>query len=278
MTQQSILLIGDFVQMTELSVQTLRYYHQQGLLVPADIGESGYRGYTFDQTHQALLIMALRRAGVGIGEIRTILDSPELLPGALSKHQAKLISQRTEQDDAMAQAWQLAKGWPQAALRRNQAGTSIIRRVPSEVATPNAAALPHRVRDAAQTLRDELVDAGVLIVDPPWCQYALQTSEDKQQINTPQGPDWLVAVNIPGPRNAPGSLPSGTDILSLPGCQEFSVHLPNAPTMVAYAAAVEYLVRTMTAQDLVPDFSRLRYVLERDHVELALAVASSESG
>lgn len=276
MTQQSILSIGDFALMTELPARTLRYYHLQGLLVPAEIGESGYRGYTFEQTHQALLIMALRQSGVSIREIRDVLNTPGLLPQVLTKNQTELTRQRNRQDNAMAHAWQLARGWPQAEIRNKPAAATIIRRVSSEIATSNAVMLPLRVRAAAEALRSELTDAGVEIIGPPWCQYALQTPEDKAKSKTSQGPDWLVAVDLHGPENSPHPLPANTAILNLPGSQELSVHLPAVPTMVTYAAAVEYLIKTSLERELVPNFSRLRYALENDHVEIALAVNPDE--
>ena len=40
------LSIGDFSLMTHLSIKTLRYYHQVGLLEPAEVDEhTGYRSY-----------------------------------------------------------------------------------------------------------------------------------------------------------------------------------------------------------------------------------------
>ncbi len=276
MTQRSILSIGDFALMTELPARTLRYYHFQGLLVPAEIGESGYRGYTFEQTHQALLIMALRRSGVSIRQIRDVLNTPGLLPEVLTKNQTELTRQRNRQDNAMENAWQLSRGWPRAEIRNKPAATAIIRQVSGETATSNAAILPQRVRVAAEALRHELTDAGVEIIGPPWCQYALRTPEDKAKSKTSQGPDWLVAVDLHGSENAPHPLPINTDILNITDSQELIVHLPAVPTMVSYAAAIEYLIRTSLEHDLVPDFSRLRYTLENDHVEIVLAVNADE--
>lgn len=264
--------------MTGLSPQTLRYYHQQDLLIPAEIGESGYRGYTFDQTHQALLIMTLRNASVSIDEIRTILDAPDLLPEALSKQQIELTRKRARENDAMTQAWRLSRGWPQAETRHNPATTAIIKQIAGEASAPASTVLPQHVCREAENLRRELIDAGMPSVGSPWCQYALRTLADKQKIHTSQGPDWLIAVDLPSSETLMNRLPANTDILHLPGDQELILQLPKKPTMVAYAAAVEYLLRTALVQELMPDFSRLRYTLEQDHVELALAVAPCEPG
>ena len=45
-----MLSIKDFSEMAHLSAQTLRYYHAEGLLIPAQVDEqTGYRSYTYDQ-------------------------------------------------------------------------------------------------------------------------------------------------------------------------------------------------------------------------------------
>jgi len=277
MTQRSFLSIGDFALMTGLPAQTPRYYHRQGLLEPTQIDEeTGYRGYTFDQTHHALLIMALRRAAVSIREIRTILASPDLLPEVLTGHQLELTRQRSRQDSAMALAWQLAKGWPRADARDRPTAAAVVRLVAGETAASDGVILPKRVRAAAEVLQRELVDAGFEVTGPPWCQYALQTAVDKEKAKSPQGPDWIVAVDLRAAGDSLHSLPPNTAFLNLPGRREFMVPLPEVPTMVAYAAAVEYLTRTLVEQELVPDFNRLRYVLEQDHIELVLAVDPGE--
>lgn len=44
------LTIGDFSLITHLSIKTLRYYHQAGLLEPAEVDPStGYRYYRVEQ-------------------------------------------------------------------------------------------------------------------------------------------------------------------------------------------------------------------------------------
>ncbi len=273
MTEQPMLSIGDFSQMSTLSAQTLRYYHLQGLLVPAEVDEdTGYRGYTFDQTHHALLIVALRRAAVSIRDIRAVLDAPELLPGVLGEHQAMLDRQRSHEDSAMAEAWQLAKGWPIADIRDHASGTAIMKQVPGEEIGLGDPVIPQRIRAEAEALQCELIGAGLETTGLVWCQYALQSPEDKAKIMMPQGPDWIVAVDLHRPEDAPHPLPSNSALHGCSDRRELVVHLPGTPTMVSYAAAIEHVTRTCRDQNLVPDFNQLRYGLADDHIELALAV------
>lgn len=276
MNHKPLLSIGDFAVTTTLSAQTLRYYHSEGLLVPVEVDErTGYRGYTFEQVHRALLIVALRGAGVSIRGVRAVLDTPDLLPEVLREHQLVLDRRRSQENDAMVQARRLAEGWPTADERRKPATTAVGRRVPGEAVDAGGAVVPPRVRAAAVALHRELVDAGVGISGPAWCQYALDTAQDKAKVLSPEGPDWTVAVDLQASKGALQPLPAGSGLLDCPSRRELVVHLAGAPTMVVFAAALEHLSRTSLEKGLVPDLGRPRYVLEGEHVRLALSVDSA---
>ena len=46
----TVLTIGEFSRITDLSIKTLRRYHEADLLPPAHVdGQGGYRYYTFEQ-------------------------------------------------------------------------------------------------------------------------------------------------------------------------------------------------------------------------------------
>jgi DNA-binding transcriptional MerR regulator len=56
-----MLKIGDFSALAQVSITTLRYYDQAGLLTPAHVDElSGYRYYSVRQLAQLHRILALR--------------------------------------------------------------------------------------------------------------------------------------------------------------------------------------------------------------------------
>ena len=70
--------IGEFSRLTHLTVKTLRYYHEQGLLVPYAVdGASGYRRYSVDQVPDALLIGRLRSLDMPLAEVRRVLESTD---------------------------------------------------------------------------------------------------------------------------------------------------------------------------------------------------------
>jgi DNA-binding transcriptional MerR regulator len=60
------LTVGDFSQMTYLSVTTLRHYHQVGLLEPAEANpDNGYRYYSQDQIPAVRVIRRLYPRSLG---------------------------------------------------------------------------------------------------------------------------------------------------------------------------------------------------------------------
>ena len=73
------LSIGDFSLMTHLSIKTLRYYHQVGLLEPAAVApDTGYRYYGVEQLPTAQIIQRFRDLGMPIEEVKAVLAAPDL--------------------------------------------------------------------------------------------------------------------------------------------------------------------------------------------------------
>ena len=66
--------IGELAAATGLTVRTLRYFHQIGLLCPARRSSAGHRLYTADDVRRLYRILALRELGMPLGEIATQLD------------------------------------------------------------------------------------------------------------------------------------------------------------------------------------------------------------
>lgn len=81
--------IGEFSKLARVTVKTLRYYADIDLLPPADIDPwTGYRLYSTPQLADLQRILALRQAGLSIGEIRQIFDGGD---------QASLLASRREE-------------------------------------------------------------------------------------------------------------------------------------------------------------------------------------
>ncbi|MBL0885938.1 MerR family transcriptional regulator [Myceligenerans indicum] len=68
------LTIGEFSRITHLSIRTLRRYHDQDLLVPAEVDAfTGYRYYSPAQIRPALAIRRLRDLELPIADLRRLL-------------------------------------------------------------------------------------------------------------------------------------------------------------------------------------------------------------
>lgn len=82
--------IGEFSIISRLSIKTLRYYHECGLLEPAFIdAESGYRYYDQSCLERAKIINELKELDFPLREIKEILDhckdDSELISYAIKK-------------------------------------------------------------------------------------------------------------------------------------------------------------------------------------------------
>ena len=91
------LTIGEFSQLTHLSVRTLRRYHDEGLLEPARVDPgSAYRYYTSEQIPAAQVIVRLRELGMPLAQVRDMLATgdpdarAELLAGHLARMEDEL--------------------------------------------------------------------------------------------------------------------------------------------------------------------------------------------
>jgi DNA-binding transcriptional MerR regulator len=69
------LSIGDFSQITHLSVKTKRRYHEAALLQPAEVDpHTGYRYYATTQVPTAQVIRRFRELGMPVREVLTTSD------------------------------------------------------------------------------------------------------------------------------------------------------------------------------------------------------------
>lgn len=89
--------IGEFSKITGLTVKTLRFYHEQGLLVPSCVDEeTGYRYYDQSKVERAAIIVFLRGLDFSLADIGEILrkegDEAELL--AVVERQRRIIEEK----------------------------------------------------------------------------------------------------------------------------------------------------------------------------------------
>ena len=93
--------IGEFSQVTGLSVKTLRFYHEKGILVPSSVDEAtGYRFYETSKVEKARIIMRLRAMEFSIEDIATVLgecaDEADILNHL--ERRKNVLQQRIQED------------------------------------------------------------------------------------------------------------------------------------------------------------------------------------
>lgn len=93
--------IGEFSQITGLSVKTLRFYHEKGILVPSSVDDAtGYRFYDASKIEKARVLMRLRAMEFSLEDIATVFaecaDDADIL-GHMER-QKQFLQQRISED------------------------------------------------------------------------------------------------------------------------------------------------------------------------------------
>jgi DNA-binding transcriptional MerR regulator len=168
------LAIGDFSRATHLSVKTLRYYHDIGLLEPADVDpHTGYRRYGPEQIGAAHVIRRFRDLDMPLESIHAVLSAPdvETRNRVIAAHLARL----------------------EAGLARTQDAVSSLRDLLVQPATATPIHHRHRPETPAAAITDTVDRADALL----WYQGALgelRATMAAQYIN-PSGPGGGIFAN-----------------------------------------------------------------------------------
>jgi DNA-binding transcriptional MerR regulator len=97
--------IGEFARIGEVSVASLRHYHERGLLVPATIDPAtGYRSYSAAQLTRLSRIVALKELGFTLDQIEHVIThvTASELRGMLMLRRAQLEADLVVQQDRLA--------------------------------------------------------------------------------------------------------------------------------------------------------------------------------
>jgi DNA-binding transcriptional MerR regulator len=90
---------GRFAQRASVSVRTLRFYDNAGLLRPAERSEAGYRRYSEEDLPRLQQVLALKFLGLSLDEIkRCLATGPDRLQESLGRQKAMLREKRAQLD------------------------------------------------------------------------------------------------------------------------------------------------------------------------------------
>ena len=95
--------VSELANLAGVSVRTLHYYHQIGLLLPAHIGGNGYRSYGPDELVRLQQILFFRELEFPLDRIRALLDRPDFdAVNAYRDHRRLLVARRGQIDRLIA--------------------------------------------------------------------------------------------------------------------------------------------------------------------------------
>ncbi|MEV0904982.1 MerR family transcriptional regulator [Streptomyces hokutonensis] len=85
--------IGELARRTGLTVKTIRFYSDRGIVAPADRTPAGYRLYGIDAVARLDLVRTLRELGLDLSTIRKVVDRELSLPEVAAAHAEALAVQ-----------------------------------------------------------------------------------------------------------------------------------------------------------------------------------------
>ncbi|MBQ1064761.1 MerR family transcriptional regulator [Micromonospora sp. C41] len=266
-----MLSISEFSQMCHLSPQALRFYHAEGLLVPAEVDDrTGHRSYAFEQVERAMLITLLRDTGMSVKLVRRALDEPDQALALLDWHSDEVSRERQAQADAIAAARAVFEAQPEPRLRHVPATTVVARLVPGTPLGRDAQEWD-RAEEIIQAAAAELVTAvrraGLTCLGEPWRTMALETPEQDRRVLDGTGPFWTVKVAVTGTPETLPSLPADLFVQTPDAHDELFIFMPGRNTMAKYCTVVLRLLDAAPVDgDRFVNLARLRQEVRPDGV------------
>jgi DNA-binding transcriptional MerR regulator len=86
MDSDTLYSIGELSRRTGLTVKTIRYYSDQGIVPPTDRSPGGYRLYGLDALARLDLARTLRDLGLDLATVRRVLDREASIPEVAEAH------------------------------------------------------------------------------------------------------------------------------------------------------------------------------------------------
>ena len=101
-TRAGLLQIGQVAERTGLSLRTIRFYEEEGLVVPTARTEGGFRLYSDDDVARLGVIMRMKPLGFALEEMRELLTLLADLDDATGDRERLLDRLRTFHEAAAA--------------------------------------------------------------------------------------------------------------------------------------------------------------------------------
>lgn len=95
--------IGQAAELTGISIRTLQYYDEIGLLKPSELTQSGYRLYNDEALQRLQQILFFKELGFKLNDIKEILQKPDFDRIAAFKKQKELLLLKRNRIDGLIQ-------------------------------------------------------------------------------------------------------------------------------------------------------------------------------
>ncbi len=95
--------ISQVAELADISIRTLQYYDEIGLLKPSDLTQSGYRLYDDEALQKLQQILFFRELGFKLKDIREIIEKPDFDRIAAFKKQKELLLLKRNRTDRLIQ-------------------------------------------------------------------------------------------------------------------------------------------------------------------------------
>lgn len=142
MSKKTKLKIGEFSQLMQVTVKTLRHYEQKGLLVPDEVDEwTGYRYYSIDQMQQLKDIRDLQRLGFSLDEIKNLFDDGSHTP-TIRQMTEKIRETEAQLKELIARRNQLL-GWRNARKEMKTMEKFSIQSLPEIIVASHREVIPN---------------------------------------------------------------------------------------------------------------------------------------
>lgn len=116
--------IGEVAERTGLSLRTIRYYEEVGLVVPSARSQGGFRLYAEPDADRLQLIKRMKPLGFQLDEMRDLLAILDPAPGGpeVDDAEARLAEFTASAEDACEQLWAKLRSAEEfaATLRRHR--------------------------------------------------------------------------------------------------------------------------------------------------------------
>ncbi len=102
---RGLLRIGQVAEIVGLSLRTVRFYEEEGLVVPVARTDGGFRLYDNDCVDRFRLIMQMKPLGFSVEEMRALIETrAALASGTLDPESRRDLAERRRMFSSLAEA------------------------------------------------------------------------------------------------------------------------------------------------------------------------------